>query len=77
MVYTKEKFWRSSGVEWLEEEKKALYDKNGESLGLHKHNKWTIWNKDGSLQKEAWYDMGKKLREKLYDHGKLTSEKKY
>jgi antitoxin component YwqK of YwqJK toxin-antitoxin module len=76
-VSTKIKRWRSSGLPWETEEKKKAYDDQGNSLGVRKHGYWAIWNKDGTLQKETWYDMGKVLRQKLYEHGKLVSDKKY
>ena len=77
VVHEKIKRWRSSGVEWEQEETKNAYDKNGKNLGTRKHGHWKLWNENGTLQKETWYDMGKKLREKLYDHGKLKFDKKY
>ncbi|WP_299458570.1 hypothetical protein [uncultured Microscilla sp.] len=75
-VYHKIKRW-DKGIPWEIEEKKALYDQNGNSLGLKKHGYWAIWNEDGTLQKETWYDMGKLLRQKRYEGGKLVEDKKY
>lgn len=65
------------GIPWAIEEKKALYDKNGKNLGLYKHGHWKLWNEDGTLQKETWYNLGKKLREKRYEKGKLVEDKRY
>ena len=76
IVEKKIKRW-DKGIPWEEEHTKALFDKKGKSLGHRKQGIWRLWNEDGTLQKETWYNMGKKLREKLYDHGKLISDKKY
>ncbi|WP_299458577.1 hypothetical protein [uncultured Microscilla sp.] len=75
-VYHKIKRW-DKGVPWEIEEKKALYDQNGNSLGLKKHGYWAIWNEDGTLQKESWYEMGKLLRQKRYEGGKLVEDKRF
>ncbi|EAY27531.1 hypothetical protein [Microscilla marina] len=77
VVKKKIKRWRSSGLPWETEEKKKAYDQNGNSLGIKKHGYWAIWNKDGTLQQETWYDMGKLLRQKRYEGGKLVEDKKY
>ena len=76
IVKSTRKVWWSNGQRWKEEFKTARYHPDGHS-SLHKHGRWRLWHKDGTLQRETWYDMGKKLREKRYDHGKLISDTKY
>jgi hypothetical protein len=76
IVKKKRKLW-DKGIPWKLQEYDALYDKNGKALSLKKHGHWKLWNEDGTLQKETWYDMGKMLRQKLYEHGKLVSDKQY
>ena len=75
IVEEKRKVWEN-GIPWKWEHTKTLYDKNGKSLGHRKHGHWKLWNEDGTLQKETWYDMGKKLREKRYEKDKLVLDTK-